>query len=92
MDPFLELALIFVTAKLSGYLSSRVGLPAAMGQILGGIIIGASFLDLVAYDEGVRLISDIGVVMLLFLAGLETDIEEFRRVGFLPLWLLPLVS
>ncbi|WP_297548522.1 cation:proton antiporter [Thermococcus sp.] len=82
MDPFLELALILVTAKLSGYLSSRVGLPAAMGQILGGIIIGASFLDLVAYDEGVRLISDIGVVMLLFLAGLETDIEEFRRVGF----------
>ena len=82
MDPFLELALILVTAKLSGYLSSRVGLPAAMGQILGGIIIGTSFLDLVAYDEGVRLISDIGVVMLLFLAGLETDIEEFRRVGF----------
>ena len=82
MDPFLELALILVTAKLSGYLSSRVGLPAAMGQILGGIIIGASFLDLVAYDEGVRLISDIGVVMLLFLAGLETDIEEFKRVGF----------
>ena len=82
MDPFLELALILVTAKLSGYLSSGVGLPAAMGQILGGVIIGASFLDLVAYDEGVRLISDIGVAMLLFLAGLETDIEEFKRVGF----------
>jgi len=82
MDPFLELALILITAKLSGYISSRAGLPSAMGQILGGILIGVSFLDLVAYDEGVRLISDIGVVMLLFLAGLETDIEEFKRVGF----------
>ncbi|GAB6136476.1 cation:proton antiporter [Thermococcus prieurii] len=81
MDPFLELAVILITAKLSGYLSSKVGLPAAMGQILGGILIGVSFLDIVAYDEGVRLISDIGVVMLLFLAGLETDIEEFKRVG-----------
>ncbi|NJE54483.1 cation:proton antiporter [Thermococcus sp. 21S9] len=81
MDPFLELAVILITAKLSGYLSSKVGLPAAMGQILGGIVIGVSFLDIVAYDEGVRLISDIGVVMLLFLAGLETDIEEFKRVG-----------
>jgi len=81
MDPFLELALILVTAKLSGYLSSRVGLPSAMGQIIGGILIGVSFLDLVTYGEGIRLISDIGVVMLLFLAGLETDIEEFKRVG-----------
>ncbi|WP_099209509.1 cation:proton antiporter [Thermococcus henrietii] len=81
MDPFLELAVILITAKLSGYLSSKVGLPAAMGQILGGILIGVSFLDIVAYDEGVRLISDIGVVMLLFLAGLETDIDEFKRVG-----------
>ncbi|EEB73702.1 cation:proton antiporter [Thermococcus sp. AM4] len=82
MDPFLELAVILITAKLSGYLSSKIGLPAAMGQILGGIVVGVSFLDLVTYGEGVRLISDLGVVMLLFLAGLETDIEEFKRVGF----------
>lgn len=81
MDPFLELAVILITATLSGYLSSRIGLPTAMGQILGGIVIGVSFLNIVTYGEGVRLISDLGVVMLLFLAGLETDIGEFKRVG-----------
>ncbi len=87
MDVFLELAMILVTAKLMGYLSSRLGFPAALGQIVGGIILGPSLLDFVTYGEGVRLISDLGVVMLLFLAGLETDMEEFKRVG-LPAFLI----
>ncbi len=87
MDVFLELAVILVTAKLMGYLSSRLGFPAALGQIVGGIILGPSLLDFVTYGEGVRLISDLGVVMLLFLAGLETDMEEFKRVG-LPAFLI----
>jgi len=87
MDAFLELAVILVTAKLSGYVSSRLGFPAALGQIIGGILLGPSLLDVVTYGEGVRLISDLGVVMLLFLAGLETDMEEFKRVG-LPAFLI----
>ncbi|WP_258083413.1 cation:proton antiporter [Thermococcus thermotolerans] len=81
MDVFLELAVILVTAKLGGYISSRLGFPAALGQIVGGILLGPSLLDFVTYGEGVRLISDLGVIMLLFLAGLETDMEEFRGVG-----------
>jgi len=81
MDVFLELALILVVAKLFGYLSVRLGFPAALGQLIGGIMIGPSILNLVAFDEGVKLLADLGVVMLLFLAGLETDIEEFKHVG-----------
>ena len=81
MDVFLELALILVIAKLFGYLTVRLGFPAALGQLVGGIIVGPSLLDLVGYDEGVKLLADLGVVMLLFLAGLETDIEEFKHVG-----------
>jgi len=82
LDVFLELAVILITAKLFGYLSSRFGLPAALGQIIGGIIFGPSLLNLITYDEGIRLIADLGVIMLLFLAGLETDIDEFKNVGF----------
>ena len=81
MDVFLELAIVLVVAKLFGYLTLRLGFPAALGQLIGGIIIGPSLLNLVAYDEGVRLVAELGVVMLLFLAGLETDIEEFKHVG-----------
>ncbi|NJE85517.1 cation:proton antiporter [Thermococcus sp. CX2] len=87
MDVFLEIAVILITAKLSGYLSSRLGLPAALGQIIGGIILGPSLLDFVTYDEGVKLIADLGVIMLLFLAGLETDVDEFKNVG-LPAFLI----
>ncbi len=81
MDVFLELALILVVAKLFGYLTVRLGFPAALGQLVGGMVIGPSLLDVVAFDEGVKLIADLGVVMLLFLAGLETDVEEFKHVG-----------
>ncbi|NJE05577.1 cation:proton antiporter [Thermococcus sp. M36] len=81
MDVFLELALILVVAKLFGYLTVRLGFPAALGQLIGGILIGPSLLGLVSYDEGVKLVAELGVVMLLFLAGLETDIEEFKNVG-----------
>ena len=81
MDVFLELALILIVAKLFGYLSVRLGFPAALGQLIGGIIIGPSLLNLVAFDESVKLLADLGVVMLLFLAGLETDVEEFKHVG-----------
>ncbi|NJE76748.1 cation:proton antiporter [Thermococcus sp. ES12] len=81
MDVFLELALILIVAKLFGYLTLRLGFPAALGQLIGGIIIGPSILGIVTYDEGVKLVAELGVVMLLFLAGLETDIEEFKHVG-----------
>ena len=81
MDVFLELALILIVAKLFGYISVRLGFPAALGQLIGGIIIGPSLLNLVAFDESVKLLADLGVVMLLFLAGLETDVEEFKHVG-----------
>ncbi|ASJ15257.1 cation:proton antiporter [Thermococcus radiotolerans] len=81
MDVFLELALILIVAKLFGYLTLRLGFPAALGQLIGGIIIGPSLLGVVTYDEGVKLVAELGVVMLLFLAGLETDIDEFKNVG-----------
>ncbi|NJE11037.1 cation:proton antiporter [Thermococcus sp. MAR1] len=81
MDVFLELALILIVAKLFGYLTLRLGFPAALGQLIGGIIIGPSLLGIVTYDEGVKLVAELGVVMLLFLAGLETDIDEFKNVG-----------
>jgi len=81
MDVFLELALILIIAKVCGYLATKIRMPAALGQLVGGIIIGPSILHFVSYSEDVHLISELGIILLLFLAGLETNIEEFRRVG-----------
>ncbi|AMM53212.1 cation:proton antiporter [Pyrococcus kukulkanii] len=81
MDVFLELALVLIIAKVFGYISLRLGFPAALGQLIGGIIIGPSLLNIVSYGPEVRLLAELGVVILLFLAGLETDVEEFKHVG-----------
>lgn len=80
-DPFISIAIILVVSKVSGYVFTRLNQPSAMGEIVGGILIGASFLNLVQTTESLEFLSELGVVLLLFLAGLETDIEEFKRVG-----------
>ncbi|WP_281070675.1 cation:proton antiporter [Pyrococcus horikoshii] len=77
----LELAIILVVAKLFGYLMVKLGFPAALGQLIGGIIIGPSLLNIVEYSQEVRFLAELGVIILLFLAGLETDVEEFKHVG-----------
>ncbi|AEC51836.1 Na+/H+ antiporter [Pyrococcus sp. NA2] len=82
MDIFLELAVILMVAKIFGYLSVRLGFPAALGQLFGGILIGPSILGIVKYSSNIQFLAELGVVMLLFLAGLETDVEEFKHVGF----------
>ncbi|USG98990.1 cation:proton antiporter [Thermococcus argininiproducens] len=87
MDVFLELAVILIVAKLFGYIATKVKMPGALGQLIGGMLIGPSILSIVSYSEGVHLISEMGIVLLLFLAGLETDVEEFKSVG-LPAFLV----
>jgi Kef-type K+ transport system membrane component KefB len=68
-------------AKLFGALAERLGQPAVLGELLAGIALGPSVLGLVPLSDGVFLLSEIGVVLLLFEVGLETDLEELLRVG-----------
>lgn len=77
----LELAIILVTAKVAGSLSVRLGQPAVLGQLLIGIVLGPSVLGLVHDTEVLAEFSQIGVILLMFIAGLETDIDEFKRTG-----------
>ncbi|WP_443951731.1 cation:proton antiporter [Pyrococcus kukulkanii] len=55
MDVFLELALILIVAKLFGYPAVCLGFLAALGQLIGGILIGPSILNLVGFDEALKL-------------------------------------
>lgn len=80
MDIFLKIAIILVTARVGGYLALRFKLPEAIGALLGGILIGP-ILGIVEMSEGIRALGSLGVVFLLFLAGLETKFEELRSVG-----------
>ena len=78
----LALIAIFAAAKLFGELAERIGQPAVLGELIGGIVVGVSGLHLVdAHDPTIHKLSELGVILLLFLIGLETDLRKLLAVG-----------
>jgi monovalent cation:proton antiporter-2 (CPA2) family protein len=77
----LQLAVILLASKIAGVISMKLGQPAVLGKLLIGIVLGPSVLGIVTNTEILKEISQIGVILLMFIAGLETDTEEFKRTG-----------
>ncbi|HYC89095.1 MAG TPA: cation:proton antiporter [Thermoanaerobaculia bacterium] len=78
----IALLAIFAAAKIFGELAERIGQPAVLGEMIGGIVIGVSGLHLIdAHDPLLHVLSELGVLLLLFLIGLETDIRRLLSVG-----------
>jgi Kef-type K+ transport system membrane component KefB len=85
------LAIIIVAAKASGYISTRLGQPAVLGELLAGIILGPTFLNMLGtwpvfqedehLGEIIQLMAEIGVLLLMMLAGLELDLAEMLSSG-----------
>ena len=81
MEIFVLVPLILIITFVMGLLFKRIGLPAVIGQILAGILLGIPFLKAFLFDtESSLVILDflayLGIVFLLFLAGLEIDIDN----------------
>ena len=76
---------MLVAAKLLGELAERFGQPAVLGELLAGVLLGGSVLGVVPTDgtgaEIIHVLAELGVVLLLFEIGLETDLSEMFRVG-----------
>ena len=76
------LVVMLFAAKAVGYLAQRAGQPAVLGELLGGVLVGKSVLGLVDPDvETIHLLSELGVVILLFAIGLETNLGRLLKVG-----------
>ncbi len=92
----LLLLVIICSAKAAGALSVRFGQPAVFGEILIGLLLGPTALDLLGWpifhaqhevlSITVKDLSELGVILLMFVAGLETDLEEMKRVGRAAFW------
>ena len=82
---FFTIAIILVAAKVGGELAVRIGQPAVLGELVFGVLLGSSLLGSIPADgplhEVIGLLAEIGVVILLFEIGLETDLREMFRVG-----------
>ncbi len=91
MSPFLQLAAIIViillAAKLSGYLATRIGQPSVLGELIVGLLLGPSLLNITHLPfvadthlhETVHLLGEFGVLLLMFLAGMELHISDLRQ-------------
>jgi Kef-type K+ transport system membrane component KefB len=77
----LAFAAALLGGKLFGELSERIGQPAVLGELLAGVLLGPSMLGLVPLSFGILLVAEIGVLLLLFEVGLETDLGELMKVG-----------
>src|SRR5687768_14123837 len=80
-DILLVLALILVAGKLASTAGQRIGLPEAVGKITVGLLVGPAVLGFVHESEALTAFSQIGVVILMFLAGMETDMTTMRQVS-----------
>ncbi|WP_427162800.1 cation:proton antiporter [Aliinostoc sp. HNIBRCY26] len=112
----LSLVVIYLASKIGGELSRMIDLPPVLGELVGGVIVGASALHLVVFpqsgavaddsmimkvlqlinnltpdaataifssqSEGISILAELGVIILLFEIGLESDLRELQKVGY----------
>ena len=74
------LSVILLATLIGGQFSARLKLPAVVGELLAGIIVGPAVLNLVQPTEIIKVFSDIGVIFLMFLAGLDSDLKTLKRL------------
>ena len=77
----LDLALLIFAAKALGLLCKRIGAPQVVGEILAGLLVGPSVLKIVGVNDAIEIFAEIGVIMLMFSAGLGTDIKKLKSSG-----------
>ncbi len=78
---FKDLAIIILFAKCFGLLARKVKAPMVVGEIIAGLLIGPSVLGLVEQTDFLLQMAEIGVILLMFSAGLETDLKELLKTG-----------
>jgi len=79
MDLVLQLVIILVCTKLAGDLTVKLGQPAVLGKLIIGIIIGPALLGWIQNGDLIKELAQIGVLLLMFIAGLETDLVQLRK-------------
>lgn len=77
----LDLALILLSTKLLGLVSRRFNMPQVVGALLAGLILGPALFNIIKETNFIISLSEVGVIVLMFTAGLESDINELKKTG-----------
>lgn len=76
-----DLALILLSTKLFGLLTKRFNMPQVVGALLAGVILGPAVFGIMSETAFIKEVAEIGVIVLMFCAGMETDIQELKNSG-----------
>ncbi|WP_457639545.1 cation:proton antiporter [Persephonella sp.] len=77
----LSLFLILVSARIFAEIFSYLKMPPVLGEVFAGILLGPSLLGIVEVNEIIKIIAEIGIILLLFEVGLETDLKKLQKEG-----------
>ena len=75
------IALIMLSTKVLGIASEKVNMPQVVGALIAGLLLGPSCFGLIGESDFLGKTAEIGVIILMFMAGLDTDLEELRHTG-----------
>ena len=81
LDILRQLAIIIIAAKVFGLLARKCKAPQVAGEIIAGLLIGPSLFNLVSSSDFLAGMAEIGVIILMFTAGLETNISDLKKTG-----------
>lgn len=82
----MDLALILLSTKLLGLLTQRFQMPQVVGALLAGLLLGPAGLNILTETEFLSQLSELGVVVLMFSAGMGTDVQELKNSGRAGFW------
>lgn len=77
----MDLAIILLSTKAFGLLTRKFHMPQVVGALLAGIVLGPAVLDLMGETTFIAQLSEIGVIILMFSAGMEADVNELKKTG-----------
>ncbi len=77
----MTIALILLSTKVLGLVTKRIKLPQVVGALLAGLLLGPACFNIVTETDLLSSLSELGVIVLMFAAGLETDINELKKTG-----------
>jgi len=78
---FLHIAIMLLAGRLLGEFFAKIGIPAVLGEVTAGVILGQSILGLIPLEEAIKVLAELGIILLLFEVGLEADLHMLIKTG-----------
>lgn len=81
IDFLLDLAIILLSTKALGILTKKIQMPQVVGALISGLILGPAFFNVINETDFIAKMAELGVIVLMFGAGIETDLDELKKCG-----------